>query len=669
MPNKKRSSEKSKKRVRFGGAVYKDYSDPANIDLVKCTDNQCILTMGGVDINSNLDEKLLAELRPSDPNASSYLSDELKAKLGLNIQYIYELASCTIKEYIKKGNYDTPGKIYHAGQKNRVEIYQNKKDENSYDVVLENASGRVQISTINKVPDLANDSNLDNKTKVELDLDLHKIVELKKNCNAKIEKEREVVRQLEAKQEAEKRRVAEATRKDKEELQRRKAEAARLKKVADEAAEKERKRIEEADRAATAAVEAKRIADEAREKAAEVARKLKEQQEEEKRRKEEELAATKAAEAERVRLARLAKEEQERLVIEEKERQQLAAAAVVVAAKKAEELKRQQAAALLEKEEAARKAATAQRVADEKAAQEKAATLAANTAAENERRAQEKRDAEKVAREALATADVVAKEAQAEAAKAAAVVAKAAEARIAEATRREKAATATQAKECASWVAKNGTNACVEKGCIYHGPTKECLPPGMKPRYVGPTTTHEIVRKPAISHPLAPKQKDRCSGYTPWQCLVYVMRKINKSFGSLFSFADTDKNDSVSRTEFTVAMNTHIKELDNAKINVVFDLLDLDNNGKLSYNELKSLDGMSYALRLKMSPKEIQEKFPTVRQAISTPDYVSETARVLGNIPVTRYPTDFRGGGKKKTRKTKRSKRRSKKRSSKKSKK
>ena len=133
------------------------------------------------------------------------------------------------------------------------------------------------------------------------------------------------------------------------------------------------------------------------------------------------------------------------------------------------------------------------------------------------------------------------------------------------------------------------------------------------------------------------------------------MKKINKSFGSLFSFADTDKNDSVSRTEFTVAMNTHIKELDNAKINVVFDLLDLDNDNKLSYNELKRLDKLSYAILMKMSPKEIQEKFPTVRQAISTPAYVSETARVLGNMPKTQYTTGSRGGGKK-TRKNKRSK-------------
>ena len=37
----------------------------------------------------------------------------------------------------------------------------------------------VQISTINELP-LVNDSKLDNKTKVELDLDLHKIVDQRK---------------------------------------------------------------------------------------------------------------------------------------------------------------------------------------------------------------------------------------------------------------------------------------------------------------------------------------------------------------------------------------------------------------------------------------------------------------------------------------------------------
>ena len=37
-----------------------------------------------VEINSNLDEQLLAELRPSD-SKTSYLSDELKEKLGLTI--------------------------------------------------------------------------------------------------------------------------------------------------------------------------------------------------------------------------------------------------------------------------------------------------------------------------------------------------------------------------------------------------------------------------------------------------------------------------------------------------------------------------------------------------------------------------------------------------------
>ncbi len=140
--------------------------------------------MGGVDIKGNLDENLLAELKPNDPKASTYLSDELKEKLGLNIQYIYELASCTIKKYVVK-SVDKPIRSYSAGTQNEVEIYSNTQNQN-YEVVLKNANGqRVQISTINKVPDLASNSKLDNKTKVELDLDLHKIVELKKNVMKK----------------------------------------------------------------------------------------------------------------------------------------------------------------------------------------------------------------------------------------------------------------------------------------------------------------------------------------------------------------------------------------------------------------------------------------------------------------------------------------------------
>ena len=77
---------------------------------------------------------------------------------------------------------------------------------------------------------------------------------------------------------------------------------------------------------------------------------------------------------------------------------------------------------------------------------------------------------------------------------------------------------------------------------------------------------------------------------------------------------------------------------------------------------MKSLDKLSYDLLMKMSPKEMQQKFSTVKSALasqqSTPAYMSETARVLGNMPKTQYTTSSRGGGKK-TRKNKRSKVRS----------
>jgi hypothetical protein len=647
MPNKnrsfKRNNKRSKKRVRFGGAkVIETYSDP--IINLECKDSSCKLRLDDVIIKDVSPEfqKLITK------KTKNNLSDELKIDLGLTIEELHNLAKCSLEEIANtssKNIYKSKvfGISHEFNKYLTVEVY--KINNNRFDVVLYNKDNetRYKITELKKEPEVIA-GKFTNEKKIQLGLDLHKLVELKRECRKK-EVTAEADRQRLAAEEA--RVAAEAYAK---------TEAERLKKKSDEAADIERRRIEEADRAAAAAADAKRIADEAKYKAAEVARKLKEQEEAEKRRKEEAAVAKAAEVAEKARLERIAKEDQDRLAREEREREKEVERERKQATVAAAELERQRVAAFREKEEALKEADRLKRVADEKDKEEKAATLAADRAAENERRAQEKRAAEEAARQKQEAADALVKEAKAEANKAAALVAKAAEASRAEAARREKDAAATQSRKCKE-AGEKGAGPCRSEGCTYHSKTRECLPPGVQPKKVGHAQSQ---LRTAVSHPLAQQPKDRCSERTPWQCLVHVMKKINKSFGSLFSSADTDKNDSVSRTEFTVAMNTHIKELDNAKINVVFDLLDLDNDNKLSYNELKSLDKLSYAILMKMSPKEIQEKFPTVRQAISTPAYVSETARVLGNMPKTQYTTGSRGGGKKnKTRKNKRSKVRS----------
>ena len=94
--NKKSSNRKNKrsqKRVRFGGATYVD--PELKID---CQEESCKIKIEneiiGLPIKGNQSE--LEQLINEQKNN---LSDDLKKRLGLTIDRIYELAKCTIEEY------------------------------------------------------------------------------------------------------------------------------------------------------------------------------------------------------------------------------------------------------------------------------------------------------------------------------------------------------------------------------------------------------------------------------------------------------------------------------------------------------------------------------------------------------------------------------------------
>lgn len=186
-----RKNKRSQKKVHFGGErVIKDYSDPKF--TYDCEGDECMLFIDNEFIREKVPLYLIELITKNNNN----LPDEIKKYLGLTIEELYKLAECSLEE-LQIPITRVPNIIHKLSNKYLIiEVY--RGGENKFEVVLHNEKSKkkYRIGELDKQPDLIQD-NLTNEKKIQLKLDLHKFVELKRKCQEKrkkIEEEREKIR-------------------------------------------------------------------------------------------------------------------------------------------------------------------------------------------------------------------------------------------------------------------------------------------------------------------------------------------------------------------------------------------------------------------------------------------------------------------------------------------
>ena len=70
--------------------------------------------------------------------------------------------------------------------------------------------------------------------------------------------------------------------------------------------------------------------------------------------------------------------------------------------------------------------------------------------------------------------------------------------------------------------------------------------------------------------------------------MIFITRKLDEKYGSLaeaFKFFDIDRDGEVSRKEFSKTINKLKVKMEEQDIDMVFDYLDTDNDGNISFTE------------------------------------------------------------------------------------
>ena len=188
-----RKNKRSQKKVHFGGErVIKDYSDPKF--TYNCEGDECMLFIDSEFIREKVPFYLIELINKNNNN----LPDEIKKYLGLTIEELYKLAECSLEE-LQIPITKVPNTTHKLSNEYLIiEVYRDDENKKKFEVVLSNEESKkkYRIGELDKKPDLIQD-NLTNEKKIQLKLDLHKFVELKRKCQEKwkkIEEEREKIR-------------------------------------------------------------------------------------------------------------------------------------------------------------------------------------------------------------------------------------------------------------------------------------------------------------------------------------------------------------------------------------------------------------------------------------------------------------------------------------------